>query len=136
MIFYPKEYSKVPRIRVDAVVKKGGGFILVKRDVASRKGYWYLPGGTVKLGEPLREAVRRVVRKETGLRVKVKRQLRFLEYSRSSGLREKIGIAFTAEAKSGFVRCDENRENVKIFQRVPKKVIPEQTALLHDLEFH
>jgi len=51
---------------VGAVVSDGQRVLLVRED-----GRWSVPGGGVEPGEGLREAVRREVREETGVRVTV-----------------------------------------------------------------
>ena len=47
------------------------GVLLALRDFGPCKGLWHLPGGTVRFGEPVVDAVRRVARDELGLTVRV-----------------------------------------------------------------
>ena len=56
-------------VGVGAVVIKDGKVLLIKRGKEPLRGRWLVPGGTVELGETLREAVVREVREETGLDV-------------------------------------------------------------------
>jgi len=60
---------KQPRVAVGAVVFKDGKVLLVQRGKAPAQGTWAIPGGKVRYGEPLREAVRREIREETGILV-------------------------------------------------------------------
>jgi 8-oxo-dGTP diphosphatase len=60
---------RLPVVGVGAVVIKDGKVLLIKRGKEPLRGRWLVPGGTVELGETLREAVIREVREETGLDV-------------------------------------------------------------------
>lgn len=64
------DYPQVPRIAVGAVVMHDEHALLVKRANPPSKGRWAIPGGKVRLGETLQEAVQREVLEETGIIVK------------------------------------------------------------------
>ena len=73
----PKEefdriFSKVPRLTVEVLVTSPArGVLLALRDVDPCRGMWNLPGGTVRFGERLVDAVRRVANDELGIPVRV-----------------------------------------------------------------
>lgn len=56
---------------VSALVRRGDNVLLVKRAGMPGRGKWALPGGAVKWGEPIREAVHREVLEETGVEIEV-----------------------------------------------------------------
>ena len=56
---------------VAAIIQDGEGKILLQR--RSDNGLWGLPGGSVEIGESVRDAILREVREETGLTVEVVR---------------------------------------------------------------
>ena len=66
-----KEYPAAPVVGVGGVVVRDGRALIIKRAHEPRRGEWSIPGGTVELGEPLADAVRRELREETGLEVSV-----------------------------------------------------------------
>jgi 8-oxo-dGTP diphosphatase len=66
-----REYPDNPLVGVGAVIIGGDFVILIRRGKEPGYGRWSIPGGAVKLGEGLREALVREVREETGLEVKV-----------------------------------------------------------------
>ncbi len=65
-----KRYPIQPKLAVGAVVFKDQKVLLVKRGKAPAKGLWAIPGGSVKLGETLKQAAEREVLEETGIRIK------------------------------------------------------------------
>lgn len=66
-----REYPEKPLVGVGGVVLHKKSVLLVRRARAPLKGEWSLPGGLVEVGESLSAAVRREIREETGLAVRV-----------------------------------------------------------------
>lgn len=62
-------YPSHPRVGVGAVVIKNGTVLLVRRAAPPGKDLWAIPGGLLKLGESLKEAVEREVKEETGITI-------------------------------------------------------------------
>ncbi|MHC1744274.1 MAG: NUDIX hydrolase [Syntrophobacteraceae bacterium] len=58
-------------VGVGAIIFKGSQVLLVQRGREPAYGKWSVPGGLVEVGESLRDAVRREVREEVGLDVRV-----------------------------------------------------------------
>ena len=100
----PKEefdaiFSRVPRLTVEVVISSPErGVLLSLRDIEPCKGMWHLPGGTVRFGEPLVDAVARVACDELGLAVDVGEMLGYIEYPShyENGLDCPVGVAFAA----------------------------------------
>lgn len=66
-----REYPERPLAGVGGVILDGDKVLLVRRAREPLRGEWSLPGGLVEVGEELTEAVRREIREETGLAVRV-----------------------------------------------------------------
>ena len=64
-------YPAGPRVGVGAMVIHEGKILLVKRGVEPGKGLWAIPGGTLHLGETLRQCAAREILEETGITVAV-----------------------------------------------------------------
>ena len=56
---------------VGGVIIENGRALLIRRGSEPLRGEWSIPGGTLELGESLREGVARELREETGLDVRV-----------------------------------------------------------------
>lgn len=61
----------MPTCAVGAIILHEGQILLVKRAHEPASGTWSLPGGRVRAGEALSEAVVREVREETGIDVEI-----------------------------------------------------------------
>lgn len=64
-------YPERPRVGVGAVVIHDEKILLVKRAGEPNKGLWAIPGGTLKLGETMREGAAREILEETGVTIAV-----------------------------------------------------------------
>ena len=60
-------YPETPKVGVGAIVLHDGKILLVKRGIAPGKGLWAIPGGTLHLGETLKECAARELLEETGI---------------------------------------------------------------------
>lgn len=65
--------GSLPQLGVGALVIKQENVLLVRRANSPKQGLWTVPGGRVRLGETLQQAVEREVLEETGLRVRAGR---------------------------------------------------------------
>lgn len=62
-------YPDHPQVAVGAIVFNGDKVLLVLRGKSPAKNLWSIPGGRVKLGETLQQAVEREIGEETGLTI-------------------------------------------------------------------
>ncbi len=93
-------FAKVPRLTVEVLIASPQrGVLLALRDVEPCKGTWNLPGGTVRFGEPLVDAVKRVAAAELGVEVSVGAMRGYIEYPShyENGLDSPVGIVFDAQ---------------------------------------
>lgn len=67
-----REYPAAPLVGVGAIVLDEDRVLLVKRGRPPALGKWSIPGGLVRLGEPVEDALLREVREECGLAVQLK----------------------------------------------------------------
>jgi 8-oxo-dGTP diphosphatase len=74
-----REYPDHPIVAVGAIIIEGDEVLLARRGKEPGYGEWSIPGGAVKLGETLEEAVIREVREEVNLAIRVEEVVEVLE---------------------------------------------------------
>jgi ADP-ribose pyrophosphatase YjhB (NUDIX family) len=122
-------FSRVPRLTVEVVISSPEqGVLLSLRDIEPCKGMWHLPGGTVRFGEPLVEAVARVASDELGVTVDVGEMLGYIEYPShyENGLDCPVGVAFAATISDG----SPSAAGCEWFQALPQNMHDEQKDVL------
>jgi len=100
---FDRIFSRVPRLTVEVVIAcNDRGVLLALRDFGPCQGLWHLPGGTVRFGEPVTQAVKRVALDELGLTVSVGELLGYIEYPShyNNGLDSPVGLAFRAQTST------------------------------------
>ena len=125
-------FSRVPRLTVEVVISSPArGVLLSLRDIEPCRGMWHLPGGTVRFGEPLVEAVARVARDELGLGVEVGEMLGYIEYPShyENGLDCPVGVAFAARIVDRET-ADTPRAGCEWFRSLPDNMHDEQKDFL------
>ncbi len=74
-----REYPDHPIVGVGAIIIKGQEVLLARRGKQPGYGEWSIPGGVVKLGETLEDAVIREVCEEVNLAIRVEEVVEVLE---------------------------------------------------------
>lgn len=101
------------RASVSAVIFDRRGRLLLQQ--RSDGGQWGLPGGSIEIGESVRDAVIREVREETGLRVSVRRLIGVYSEPRRQVVRypdgnvwHYVSVCFECAVRGGeLTTCDE-----------------------------
>ncbi len=122
-------YGKVPRLTVEVAVRTDDGLVMTKIPKGPMKGQWNVVGGTVRFGEKLVEAARRVAKSELGIDVAIGENLGYIEYPEILAAGERgwpVGMVFEATIISGELTKSDEGETVECFKRVPEGMIASQ----------
>ncbi len=126
-------YGKVPRLTVEVVIQTESGIVMTKTPKGPAKGQWNVPGGTVRFGERLREAAKRVAKSELGIEIEIGMNLGYIEYPELLEAGERgwpVGIIFESRVIAGELTTSDYGEPIRCFKQVPENTIPSQAKFL------
>lgn len=123
-------YNKVPRLCIDLVIQKGNTIILSKRDIPPSLGMLHLPGGTLLMGETIKEAAERVAKEETNLEIEIIKTLGVVEYFQEHAIGQSIGLVLLVKPVSGELQGSKQAKEIQYFDHIPENTIEEQKKFL------
>ena len=89
--------------------------LLVKQKTGPLRGWWLLPGGHVRFGETVEDAVVREVQEETNLKVRVSKLLGIFDVIDEKGEYHFVHVVFQCKLVEGDVRAGSDALNVGWF---------------------
>jgi ADP-ribose pyrophosphatase YjhB (NUDIX family) len=135
---FPKEefdslFSRVPRLTVEVVVfDPERGVVLAVRDIPPNIGSLHIPGGTVRWGERVTDAYRRVALDELGFAFDAGKLLGYIEYPShfENDLDSPVGLAFLAELDGPLPGATELPDGCAWYPAMPRALYAEQHDFL------
>ena len=131
--------SSVPLIAVGAVIFKQNKVLLVKRKNPPAQGMWAIPGGKVRWGETLKQALRREIKEELNIDIEPGRLIKVIEFvpEQENDRFHYIILDFLAAITGGELKAGDDALAVKWFDRKELKNSPvtESTRTLLKDEF-
>lgn len=121
-------HNQFPKVAVGAVVFNAGKVLLVKRSNPPAKGLWAIPGGKVKEGETLQQALKREILEETHLHVEpgeIATVFDVIEKDASDNVTvHYVIIDFICRLKSGQLRAGDDAQEAGWFTEEEIKKVP------------
>lgn len=112
-----------PVLAVDAVILlTGQGVVLIQRKAPPYHHRWALPGGTVKLGETVEQALIREVDEETGLEVTPSHVIGVFSDPARDPRGHTVSVAFMAKRVGGKLRAGSDAAQVQTFLTAPRQL--------------
>jgi len=103
-----RTYPEQPIPGVGAVVFRENQVLLIKRGNPPLQDTWSLPGGAVRPGEDLKSAIKREIREECGIKIKVFDLITLFEYierdDKGCIVYHYIVFDFAAQYRGGLLR--------------------------------
>ena len=110
------------------IINNNNEALLLKRTSKARNmaGYWMQPGGGVEFGEKVEDAVKREIKEELGVDIKIIRFLSFTEGILKEEKQHWVALSFLAEIVGGEIKNfePEKHEEIKWFKldNLPEKL--------------
>jgi len=127
---YNKIVKCMPIPSVEAIIVKDDTILFLKRKNEPAKGQWWFPGGRIRKGESLEEALFREVKEETGLTITEYKLVNV--YSRIFPERHDITIVFLCKCKEGSIRLNDEHTEFRFFKNVPVDIHPYLLKAIQD----
>jgi len=122
----------LPIASVEAVILEDDKFLFLRRKNEPVKGQWWFPGGRIRKGETLQEALVREVKEETGLTVTESKLVNV--YSRIFDKRHDITIAYITKCKPNKITLNNEHSEYNYYKKPPKNTHPYIMKVIEDLE--
>ena len=123
---------KIPVLTVDVVIRRGNEYLFIKRAKEPYKGYWALPGGIVEYGETVEQAAKREAKEETGLEIRLLKLVGVYSDPKRDPRGHYVSIAWLAEPVGGKLSKSEEVEEIKFFEKKPKKLAFDHAKIFED----
>lgn len=127
---------KTPILTVDGILLDKGKVLLLKRAKSPFFGLWTLSGGHVEYGETVEKAIKREVKEELGISVKIKKLFGVYSDPKRDPRYHTVSIVYLLEKIKGKIRINEESLEFKYFplKNLPKKIAFDHRQILSDLK--
>lgn len=115
-------YGRVPRLCVEIIMVEPDGVVLTKRAITPGEGLWHIPGATLRFGETLVDAARRVAQEECHVAIDDLEQLGVVEYVFEGYPQRPVSVLYLAKPLTRRYRHDRTATDVRPF-KVPEGVV-------------
>jgi ADP-ribose pyrophosphatase YjhB (NUDIX family) len=120
----------MPIASVDAVIVIDNSLLLLRRNNSPAKDEWWFPGGRIRKGESLEEALRREIKEETGLEISEYKLINV--YSRVFPERHDITIVYLCKCKEDKIALNDEHSEYTLFNSVPNGLHPYLLEVIRD----
>ncbi len=127
---------KSPVLTTDGILLEKGGVLLTKRKKPPYSGFWTLPGGHVDYGETVEKAIKREMKEELDVPVKIKKLFGVYSNPRRDPRYHTASVIYLVEKIKGEIRLNEEASEFKYFslKNLPKKIGFDHRKILNDLK--
>lgn len=126
---------KGPVLAVDGIILEKGEVLLVRRAHHPCIGSWTLPGGHVDYGERVEEAIKREMKEEVGVPVKIKKLFGVYSDPKRDPRYHTTSVVYLLEKGKGKIHISREASEFKYFPlgSLPGKIGFDHRKILNDL---
>jgi UDPglucose 6-dehydrogenase len=123
-----------PALAINVIIEDRNKILLIKRSFEPFKGLWSLPGGYVEYGERVEDAVKREVKEECGLHVKISQIVGVYSNPKRHPWKHAIAICYAAKKVGRKIKYSTTEGKVKFFRKdeIPRKLAFDHSEMIKD----
>lgn len=127
---------KSPILAVDGIFLRGKKILLVKQNKYPFFGSWVIPGGHVDYGETVERAIKREMKEELGVSVKIKKLFGVYSDPKRDPRYHTASVVYLLEKGKGRIRLSEEASEFNYFplNNLPKKIGFDHRKIISDLK--
>ena len=129
-----KTKYKSPILAVDGIIIEDGKVLMLKRAHYPFIGLWVLPGGQVEYGEKVEEAVKREMKEELGISVRIKKLIGVYSNPKRDPRRHTVSVVYLLSKQKGKICLNEEASEFKYFslKNLPQKIGFDHRKIIKD----
>lgn len=126
---------KGPILTVDGIFLKNRKVLLVKQAKYPFFGSWVIPGGHVEYGETVEQAIKREMKEELGIPIKIKKLFGVYSDPKRDPRYHTASVVYLLEKGKGKIRLSKEASEFRYFplKNLPKKIGFDHRKILNDL---
>lgn len=130
------EKPKSPILAVDGIFLKNGKVLLVRQAKYPFFGFWVLPGGHVEYGERIEKAIKREMKEELGVSVKIEKLFGIYSDPKRDPRYHTASVVYLLKKAKGKIRLSREASEFRYFslRNLPKKIGFDHRKILNDLK--
>lgn len=127
---------KSPILTVDGIFLEKGKVLLVKQAKYPFFGSWVIPGGHVDYGERVEDAIKREMKEELGVPVKIKKLFGVYSDPKRDPRYHTASVVYLLEKTKGKIRVSGEASEFRYFplKNLPRKIGFDHRKILNDLK--
>ena len=127
---------KSPILTVDGIFLKDNKILLVKQAHYPFINSWVIPGGHVEYGETVGKAIKREMKEELGVSVKIKKLFGVYSDPKRDPRYHTTSVVYLLEKRKGKIRLNKESSEFKYFplNNLPKKIGFDHRKIINDLK--
>ena len=127
---------KSPILTVDGILLDEDRVLLLKRALRPFFDSWVLPGGHVEYGETVEKAIKREMKEELGVPIKIKKLFGVYSDPKRDPRYHTVSTVYLLEKIKGKIRINKEASEFKYFflKNLPKKIGFDHRQILNDLK--
>lgn len=127
---------KSPVLTVDGIILEKGKVLMVKRIIKPFRGYWELIGGHVEYRERVEEAIKREIKEELGISVKIKKLIGVYSNPKRDPRYHTVSVVYLLKKTKGKIRLSFEASEFKYFslENLPKKIGFDHRKIINDFK--